>query len=188
MAGALALALAVALAGCGGASDHDAVEAPEPDAPQVVATPIGRLPLLPRPGPGDCADLAEFPFDEVGGLPVADLDDGDASITVHGFQPETRSIDLLLGGTLFVIRDADLVAELAPGPFADDAPTRRLWDTFAALYFERPDEDPDDPQPTLGVAGGRGRGGIRAAETPTVSNCSYDEGTSMSETADEPPG
>lgn len=150
----------------------------EPAAGLMVDTPIGELRLLRRPVPADCDALASFPFDEIRGLDHSGWDDGDLGVTVHGLDPSTDSIDLSFSAYLglYIIRDGALVANLRDGPHVDSPESRRRWDTWSALYTIRPDEDPGDPHPTLGVGGGDAGGGIRVSGTPSVANCSFNEG------------
>ena len=139
----------------------------------AVDTPIGRVRLLPRPSPGDCSALEGFGFDEIAGLDTSGWDNRDLGVTVYGFEPATRSIDLEFSAFfgLYIIRDGELLAHLVAGDRVDDAVSRRRWDTSMALYPTRPGE----PAPALLVEGGAAGGGIRPSTTPTVANCMFNE-------------
>lgn len=146
--------------------------------PTVAETPIGDIRLLPRPGPNDCPALETFRFNDIVGLDTSEWDNRDMAVKVSGLETSTLSIDLQFSSTLglYIIRDGELVANLRPGSRSDDAQTRRYYDTWFALHWDRPNEGPDDPVPTLNVGGGATGGGIRTSRVPQVANCSFNQG------------
>lgn len=149
----------------------------------LVDTPLGPIAQISFPQQDGCTALEAFPFADVSGLDTSGWGDSTLWVTVHGIETASRSIDIEItpGLGLYVIRDGELVGYLPSGRYGDpeDPVSRRLLDTWSALYLDRSDRPREGYLvPTLVVEGAdaSGRpfsGGLHLDRAPVVDNCQY---------------